>query len=133
MPFVLDASIAASWGLADEESVLALKAEELLKRDVAIVTRIWWYEIRNILLVNERRQRIAASDSATFLRLLSAYPIQIDSTFDGDPVMELARRHRLSFYDAAYLEVAKRHAIPLVSLDKALNDAANAENLPALV
>ena len=37
-----------------------------------------WYEIRNLLVVNERRKRLTVEDSTQFLRLLSSYPIQID-------------------------------------------------------
>ena len=35
-----------------------------------------------------------------------------------------------SFYDAVYLELAKRHTAPIATLDKALARAADAEGLP---
>jgi predicted nucleic acid-binding protein len=44
----------------------------------------------------------------------------------------LAERHRLTTYDAAYLELALRLALPLATLDEALRRAAVAERLPVL-
>src|SRR5271166_3913769 len=113
MSFVLDASVCASWAFADESSLMADLAGARLDTDIALVPRIWWYEIRNLLLVNERRHRIQRGDTVAFLNLLAGYPVQIDETFDEFPIFDLARRHQLSFYDAAYLELAQRHSAPL--------------------
>lgn len=44
----------------------------------------------------------------------------------------LARRHRLTAHDAAYLELAEREAIPLATLDDALARAARAEHIPII-
>jgi predicted nucleic acid-binding protein len=44
----------------------------------------------------------------------------------------LARAHRLSFYDAAYLELAQRKSSPLATLDTALIKAAKAEKIPLI-
>ena len=43
--------------------------------------------------------------------------------------MTLARRHSLTFYDAAYLELAKREGLPLATLDRDLEKAAIAEGV----
>jgi predicted nucleic acid-binding protein len=45
-------------------------------------------------------------------------------------VLSLARTHRLSVYDAVYLELAQRKALPLAILDSALINAARAEKVP---
>ena len=132
MPFVLDASISAAWALADESSQLAEAAEDRLRDDYALVPRIWWYEIRNLLIVNERRQRITAEDSASFLRVLSAYPIRLEPTEDEQDIFRIARQYRLSFYDAAYLSVAARHRVLFATLDRNLQSAAAAANIPLL-
>lgn len=124
MPFVLDASISASWALADEPSLIAEAAQDRLRDDYALVPHIWWYEIRNLLVVNERRQCLTAENSATFLRLVSSYPIRIEPAEDEHQIFEIARRHRLSFYDAAYLGIAARHRVPLATLDRELRSAA---------
>jgi predicted nucleic acid-binding protein len=133
MPFVIDASVTATWALSDEPSPVADRADARLDFDTALVPRIWWYEIRNLLVINERRQRIAAADSDNFLQNLSGYPIEIDQGQDERTLFRLAREHRLSFYDAAYLELAQRHGIPLATLDKALQAAALSASISLLV
>jgi len=124
MPFVLDASVSGSWALADETSAIADAAADRLQGDTALVPHIWWYEVRNILLVSERRKRITAADIVVFLNLLSDHPIQIDYAEDEHAILGLARQYQLSFYDAAYLAVALRHHAPLATLDKDLRAAA---------
>ncbi len=132
MPFVLDASISASWCLADEASPVAERADALLDTDTALVPRIWWYETRNLLVVNERRGRITPVDSATFLRLLRSYPIEFDQGESEEAILQLARQFQLSFYHAAYLEIAYRRGIPLATLDKALQMASESAGVPLL-
>ncbi len=124
MAFVLDASVAAGWALADEPSPLAELAAHRLKDEIALAPRIWWYEVRNLLVINERRQRITASESAAFLELLASHPIQIDAVDDEEANFRFARRYRLSFYDAAHLALAAREGLPLATLDTALQSAA---------
>ena len=132
MAFVLDCSITAVWALADEASPLADLAEERLKQEIAIVPPVWWYEIRNLLVVNERRKRLTADDSAAFLGFLAAYPIQIEPIADEKTIFQFARQYGLSFYDAAYLATADLHGIPLATLDKALEAAAHAAGIALL-
>ncbi len=130
MAFVLDASVSAVWALADESSPIADRAAEMLKGEFALVPPVWWYEVRNLLVVNERRLRMTVDDSRLFLDLLSLYPIRTDTIEDEEITLGLARNHRLSFYDAAYLAVAKRNRVAIATLDKAVQDAAVAEGVP---
>lgn len=132
MAFVLDASISAVWALADEASPIADRAAELLKNDYAFVPSLWWYEVRNLLVVNERRQRMTIHDTHVFLELLSSYPIRTDVIEDEELTLRLARDRQLSFYDAAYLALAKRRQIPIATLDRAVQTAAIAEGIPLL-
>ena len=67
--------------------------------------------------------------SADFLRRLARLPIRLKALPDDDALMTLARKHRLTVYDAAYLELAKREALPLATLDRALEKAAIAEGV----
>lgn len=127
MPFVLDASIPACWVLQDEEDPRADTAFARIKRDEAVVPSLWWFEIRNILVVNERRKRITESDTGVFLRDLAALRVRVDWEPDETVVLRLARAHALSVYDASYLELSLREAIPLATLDSQLTAAARAE------
>jgi len=137
MAFVLDASISAVWALTDESNPLATQildgwVANPVHPEAAFVPSLWWFELRNLLVVNERRKRITAADSASFLRVLSSFPIEIDEERDEDSIFGFARRHQLSFYDATYLEVASRKRLPLATLDKALRVAAEAAGVPLL-
>jgi len=132
MAFVLDASVSAVWALADEVSPLAEIAASRLKSEIALVPPLWWYEVRNLLVINERRHRMTEGDSALFLELLSSYPIQIDRVEDEPATFRFARQYQLSFYDAAYLAVAHRNSIPLATLDKDLRAAAIEAGVPLL-
>jgi len=132
LPFVLDASIAAAWALPDETSGLADRLLTVAQTDGAVVPLLWWYEIRNILIVAERRKRIVAKDADAFLSSLTRMGIRAGELGDGKSVMRLARAHQLSVYDAAYLELAIRESLPLGTLDHGLAKAAEQENVTVL-
>jgi predicted nucleic acid-binding protein len=125
--FILDASIAASWAFPDEDDPRATAAFVRIEVETAHVPALWWFEIRNILVVNERRGRIPEQETRTFLSKLARLPILEDRTPAEAEVLALARRHSLTVYDAAYLELAIRAGRPLATLDRALIRAAQAE------
>jgi predicted nucleic acid-binding protein len=127
MPFVLDASIPACWAFQDEQDPRADAAYVRIKTEEAVVPSLWWFEIRNILVVSERRKRITESDTGVFLRNLAGLRIRIDREPEEGAVLRLARTHRLSVYDASYLELALRATIPLATLDGELAAAAHKE------
>ena len=133
MPFVVDASVVLCWAMQGESHPLADLALQRLRRDEsALVPGIWWYEVRNILLLNERRGRIAEADSMQFLSRLRGFDIRIDHLLAGADVLHFARSHRLSVYDAAYLALAARELLPLATLDKGLQSAAISAGIPLL-
>lgn len=76
--------------------------------------------------MNERRRRLEPSQTAEILARLARLPIVLDHEPIGDAVLALARAHRLTFYDAAYLELALRRDAPLATLDRQLAAAARA-------
>ena len=127
MPFVLDASVAACWAFPDEHDPRAEAALVRVRMENAVVPSLWWFEVRNILVVNERRKRIAGSGTTNFLRELSRLRIVVDREPDEAAVLKLARAHRLSVYEASYLELALREAISIATLDDQLATAAVAE------
>lgn len=132
MPFVLDASVAGCWAFQDENHTIASLALERLRHESCIVPAIWWFEVRNILLINERRKRITEGESAAFLMRLSTLRIAQDASPDEAEMFRLAHAHRLTIYDAAYLALARRHHVPLATLDSELVRAAQAESVPLL-
>lgn len=132
MPFVVDASVAACWLLPDEGHRAAAAAFARFPEDTACVPGLWWFEMRNIFLSNERRGRIDSARTSRALGLLGSLPIRLDHHADDTALMALARTYRLTAYDAAYLELATRENLPLATLDEALARAARAERVAVI-
>lgn len=133
--FVLDASLTIAWHFSDEETDSTAAVEQLTIDTTVIVPTHWHAEVANALLVGERHRRATPSDSARFAERLRQLDLLID-TLDGGEVIErimpLARAHRLTIYDALYLELAERRGLPLASLDTALRNAARDVGVPLL-
>jgi len=100
-----------------------------LEEAEALVPRHWHLEVRNALLVAERRGRLSTDDVNQRLGALAALPVHTDDEPRLDVALALARAHDLSIYDALYLELAQRQASTLATLDAALAHAAEAEGL----
>lgn len=132
MAFVLDASITACWAFDDEDHPDASLAFERMRTEEAVVPSLWWFEVRNILIVNERRRRITENETVSFLQNLSLLRFRVDHAPEEGAVLRLARANRLSVYDAAYLELAQREGLPLATLDVALRKAASDEAVAIL-
>lgn len=129
MPFVVDASVAACWLLPDEGAAAAARAYARFPDDMAVVPTLWWFEMRNIFISSERRGRIDSGRTSVAMALLRALPIRVDAATEEELLMTLARRHGLTAYDAAYLELALRLDVPFASLDEELVRAARSEGV----
>ena len=134
--FVLDCSIAVSWLVADEASAKTDRLLERLRDDGALVPALWHLELGNVLARAEKHRRITAAQIAAIVELVNRLPITADTDHGRalKEVLSLARAESLAIYDAAYLELAMRHGIPLATLDKTLVKAANrvkVKTLPA--
>jgi hypothetical protein len=88
--------------------------------------------VRNALLAGERRQRLEPTGTTVFLQRLTRLPIALDRTPDEGLLLDLARRHRLTVYDTAYLELAVRRGLMLATLDEDLYTAATTGGLNVL-
>ena len=128
MPLVLDASIAHAWAFK-EISETADIAQARLEADTAWVPSLWWFEVRNIALHGERRGRLTEDYTSRFFQILGRFAIVYAPLPEHSSVLTLARRHRLSFYDAVYLELAQRERLALATLDNELIKAAPLEGV----
>ena len=134
MAIVIDASVALAWYLPNEQANARADAVAVqIAREQTIVPAIFWYEVRNILVRSERQGRIAPADTRRFLGQLNALGIEMDLAHDELIVLELARRHRLSVYDAAYLETALRRRARIATLDNATAAASFTESVDNLI
>ena len=132
MGVVIDASVAAAWCFPDERLDPTEQALKELSQEGGAVPAIFWYEIRNVLIVNERCGRIDRADSARFLMRLRDLNLSLDDSHDEETLMALSRKHGLSAYDAAYLETALRRGDSLATLDPALAAAGTAEGVATI-
>jgi predicted nucleic acid-binding protein len=125
--FVLDSSVTMAWCFDDECDAFADGVLARLAHEAAIVPPLWPLEVANVLAIGERRGRLTPAASTRFVELLASLPLVVAEQSSGpafDAILPLARATGLSAYDAAYLELAMRHGLPLATLDARLRAAA---------
>lgn len=126
--FVLDCSATLPWIFRDEATPSCDGLlDALTAGGRAWVPALWHLELANVLLGAHRRERIDQAGIEAFLSSLAVYDIIVDDqTMERawQKTLDLAMQYQLSVYDAAYLELALRKAIPLATLDAALIAAA---------
>jgi predicted nucleic acid-binding protein len=131
--FVLDCSVTLAWFFEDEADAYAEAVEDSLASTTAVVPALWPLQVGNAALVGERRKRATEAKVTHFLTLLESLPIRADDETAArawQETLQLARAHKLSVYDAAYLELAMRRGLPLATLDECLKAAAAAVGVP---
>ena len=124
---VIDASAVLAWCFEDEGGPEADLLIEQVAAEGAAVPGLWPLEIANGLVMGERRGRIKPAESAAFVAMIEELPIVTDHATGARALhetMSLAREHKLTAYDAAYLELAMRLGVPLATGDRKLRTAA---------
>ena len=133
---VLDASVTLSWCFPDEQTPVALNVLDRLNGgEQALVPAFWSVEVLNSLLIGEKRGRISPEQTEAFLSTLRAIGLALDSASPEQvfgPVQALCRAHRLTPYDALYVELAMRTQSALATLDQPQKDAARALGIECL-
>lgn len=118
---VVDASVSAAWFLPNESTPYTEAALQATAVSEVWVPALWLLEIGNLMLNTQRRKRINEAKRRELVAAAAALRLRVDR----EPVSmvdlnALAARHRLTVYDAVYLELALRRALPLATQDKAL-------------
>ena len=130
MSFVLDTSVTMRWFFGDgkpQELAYAGKVLDAMKDASALVPVTWGLEVANVIAKAEAKGLVTEARSGAFLEMLEGVDIEVDAaTFARalSDTLQLARRYKLSAYDASYLELALRLGIPLATLDEDLQKAA---------
>jgi predicted nucleic acid-binding protein len=137
--FVLDASLALAWAVDNPEPDSAREIREsFLTGRTAIVPSLWVLEIANGLVVAERRGKLDLAEveraRVLYESMMSNYiEVQTDSLQAGfREIQEIARKHQLTAYDAAYLFLALKNRLPLATLDSSLAAAAKKSGIAVL-
>jgi len=128
--FVLDNSVTMRWFFGDgklQALVYAGKVLDAMKNARARVPATWGLEVANVIAKAEAKGWVTEARSEMFLEMLEGVDIEVDAaTFSHalSHTLQLARRYKLSAYDASYLELALRLGLPLATLDEDLQKAA---------
>jgi predicted nucleic acid-binding protein len=133
--FVIDNSVVMTWCFKDEINPYADVILDRLEISTGFVPSIWPLEVCNVLLVAERKRRIGRADSARFIAWRNELPIIVEQEPQERVIREifaLAREHKLSSYDASYLDLAMRKGLPIATLDKNLIAAAKRSKVQIL-
>ena len=126
MSFVLDNSVSSRWFFDDgsrSDIAYAEKVLVALSHQTAVIPATWGLEAANVLARAEANGWMTRQRTEKSLLLISGLNIEVDEeTYSPSfsETLELARRYKLSAYDASYLELALRLDIPLATLDEKL-------------
>lgn len=127
---VLDCSVAIAWYLEGESTDFTDSILQAIPKLEIWVPALWVLEFSNTLFAAERRRRITPSGRAQIIGQASLLPLNVDPKIMSlSQADEVASRHNLTPYDAAYFELAQRRKLPLVTLDAALVKAVRAAKL----
>lgn len=130
MSFVLDNSVTMRWFFGDGnalELAYADKTLDAMAHGNATVPVTWSLEVANVIARAEANGLVTEARSRAFLEMLENLDIEVDTATSQHALsdtLQLARQHKLSSYDASYLELALRLNIPLATLDNQLQKAA---------
>ncbi len=132
---VVDASTMLAWHFQDETNPPSTLLQRLVEEPV-VVPRHFTAELANGVAVAERKRRTEPGHTANLIKLLGLVEAEIDEEGFGqvfERVLPLARAHKLTVYDALYLELAGRRGLILASRDGPLSRAARTAGLEVLV
>ena len=135
MALVIDSSLTLAWIYLDELTPTTLQLSQSISKTGAWVPSLWRLEIANSLYFSVRRRRIDRAFRDRAVQDLSRLAISIDTAtneFAWTTTLTLSDRFGLTMYDACYLELAQRRELPLATLDKDLQKAAKALDIPLL-
>ena len=130
MNFILDASVALLW-LAPQSNPAgidyAVSTLNALRQSQAVVPSLFALEIANVITKLESKEVVTEADSQRYIAVLERLNVSVDQATASHALgdtLNLARRYKLSAYDAAYLELSLRTGLSLATLDAGLAKAA---------
>jgi predicted nucleic acid-binding protein len=132
---VVDCSITMGWCFEDEKSPAGDGVLDLLEKEEtqALVPDLWHLEVTNVLTMAIRKKRLSMAKALLFLDLLENLPIIIaDKSDNMKDLLILANTYELTSYGAAYLDLALREQVPLVTSDIKLLKAAKAAGVEVI-
>lgn len=124
---VVDSSFMLLWGLKEEGHERCAELLMELNRRGGLAPAHWGTEVAEGLRKAVARKRVTAEEAP----VIAASTLKLGVVADGDTwrragtaTLGLARERGLSVYDAAYVELARRAGLPLLTLDAKMRTAA---------
>ena len=132
---ILDSSATLAWIYGDETTEAIRQVFYAIAENGAVVPALWRLEVANSLTIAIRKRRIEPDFRRAALADLALLDITTDQQTDSHAwtdTLNLADHFRLTVYDAAYLELARRRTLPLATLDQERRTAATAIGVTVL-
>ena len=124
MAFVLDASVAVAWFVRKQATAYTDRVRSMAKREPLHVPAVWRLEVANALVVLQRRGNMSEKAATTAADLLGSLVVTVHQDRLTIPeLLVFAAKHRLSAYDASYLDLALSLRLPLACKDAPLQRA----------
>lgn len=132
---VLDASFTLAYPFESQATAEIDAIMQMVREQGAVVPGTWVVEHWHGLLNAARRKGLSDDEIGRVWALVRLFSITVEAVDPGRVAAEvfpLAKAHRLTIYDATYLETAIRKGLPLATCDKSLRRAADAERVECL-
>jgi len=134
--FVVDASIGVAW-VHPAQSTTRSQAllDAIVGGAVVRAPALWSLETANALLVLTRRGKLTDEERVDALSALARLAVVLDHEMAArafGKLSDLAVRHGLTVYDAAYVELAIRRKLPIACKDGPLRTAAKRARVKVL-
>jgi len=127
VPLIVDASVAVAWFVRNQASAYTDRIRRQARRERLHVPAVWPLEFANALWQLQRRKLLSGRQVDTIVEL--AEPLDVVVHGESPPprrLLEVAREHDLSAYDASYLDLALRLRHPVACRDGSLKEALRA-------
>lgn len=117
--------------VADTNIFLAVTLDEVEKERIVDLTRdasitapeILPYEIGNALSAMVKRRKLSKAEALEAENVTALIPVRL-VTVDIHRSIQIAAEHDIYAYDAYFLQCAKAYALPLLTLDKRMQQIA---------
>ncbi|MBM3359249.1 MAG: type II toxin-antitoxin system VapC family toxin [Betaproteobacteria bacterium] len=130
MAFVSDNSVIVAWLIPDQANDYTRRMDRRAAREQPVVPALWEPEFANVITVLVRRGVLARHHADAILSRVERLQLAVDrAAVLPRALFELADRHGISAYDAAYLELAQRRGLPLATRDTRLARVARAAGM----
>jgi len=134
--FVLDASVALAGLLGEAQAQAAETIIARIGEETALVPAHFGLEVADLVARQIRQGAVAEDAGIALAREAAAWPVTVDAETASlalSRTLALAIAHRITAYDAAYLEICLRRGAPLATFDSRLGAIARIHAVRLLV